>query len=330
MASGRGTFREPAASDTLTAMWIALLIVLVLGAAGVGVMVLLSQGGDQKRPTSRASGPVKKAKPRLSTSSYRRKPPAWMRVVPFVLVSAAVASLILALTGFRFSREEQQGTAYLVMDVSNSMNQTDVTPSRLEVAQEAAGIFLERLPEDVNVSLVTFSGNASVVVAPTTERGPVEAGLTAITTDKGTVIGDGLTAALDTYEAERIATGTGPAAVVLLSDGRDTGSTVAPEDAAVRAGNAGVPVFTVVLGSAESDGKGGANFELLEQMASETGAETYTAQTASELTQVYEAIGTRLSLDLAISDTSAFFVIVAAALAMGAAVIVLLSTRSPY
>ena len=74
---------------------------------------------------------------------------------------------------------------------------------------------------------------------------------------EGTVIGDGLSMGLDAIDAQWAETGTGPAAIVLLSDGHDTGSEVPPQEAADRAAALEIPVYTVVLGP--QDGNHGAN-----------------------------------------------------------------------
>ena len=98
--------------------------------------------------------------------------------------------------------------------------------------------------------------------------------------------------------------------MILLSDGRDTGSQVAPEAAAQRAADLDVPVFTVVLG--ESGTQGGANADLLEQVASTTGASTFKAATGAELQSVYQALGEQLSSDLAIGGTGPLFIVLGA------------------
>ena len=64
------------------------------------------------------------------------------------------------------------------------------------------------------------------------------------------MIGDGLSSALDAIQADRGDAGDRPAAVVLLSDGRDSGSTIPPERAAARAAELGVFVYTVTIGEA--------------------------------------------------------------------------------
>ena len=59
-------------------------------------------------------------------------------------------------------------TVVLAIDTSLSMEATDVAPSRIEAAQQAALSFIEELPPQINVGLVSFDGVARVRVTPTT------------------------------------------------------------------------------------------------------------------------------------------------------------------
>lgn len=289
-----------------------ILIALVLGAAYLFV-------------NSRERKPVQ-LKGRRARSVYRSsRRPFYVRAAPFVLLVGAIAFLAIAFTQFRLSRQVTQGTVILVIDTSDSMDQTDVTPSRLDAAKSAAGAFLHALPADFRVGLVTFAGSANLVVAPTLERGRVTTALTSVTTQQGTVIGDGLAAALDAMEADWRTNGKGPAAVLLLSDGLDTGSTVSPTAAAARAKTLEVPVFTVALGLETSSG--GADTGLLRQIAVDTGGKSFTAQTASQLTSVYSSLGSTLSVDLAIGHSAGLFVGLAAVFGLAAGAVLLVSTR---
>jgi len=54
----------------------------------------------------------------------------------------------------------------LVIDVSQSMRATDVSPSRLAAAQEAAKQFAEQLTPGINLGLIAYAGTATVLVSP--------------------------------------------------------------------------------------------------------------------------------------------------------------------
>ena len=238
----------------------------------------------------------------------------------------AVVSLVIALAQFRVARSKATPTIALVIDASNSMDATDVQPNRLSAAESAAQAFLQQLPPEFAVSLVSFADEPKVLVAPTTDHTQVANALGDLPRGQGTVIGDGLASAMDTIEKYQEGSQAGPAAIVLLSDGNDTGSKTPPLDAAANAADRDVPVYTVILG-APKQGGGGANADLLDQIATSTGAVSATAQTSSELSSVYEQLGSQLSSQLKISSSAQLFVFIAIALAVAAALILLLTTQ---
>jgi Ca-activated chloride channel family protein len=263
-------------------------------------------------------------------SRYRRTSP-WRKRMPVLLMLGALVFLALAFTQFQLFREAgSSGTVILTMDVSESMGRTDVDPSRLEAAKNAARLFLDGLPADLKVGLVTLANEATVLVEPTANRAEVLGALSALPRGEGTVIGDGLQASVDTLEAEWTASGPTPGVVVLLSDGRDTGSVIAPLDAAENAKEDAVKVHTVVLGQALQTAGGGANSELLQQIAAATGGSALTADTAGGLNEVYAGLQSQISTELGVSNYGALFVGLAGLFAIAATVGVLVGLRADY
>ncbi|MGZ4133278.1 MAG: VWA domain-containing protein, partial [Actinomycetota bacterium] len=214
-----------------------LAILLVVGLVA-GVYLLLG-ASERQRAKSKGKG---KGKGKKATQRAIRRPQArWKRHLPIVLLIGAVACLVVALAQFRLTQTGKPGTVILTMDVSESMNQKDVSPSRLEAAVAAARTFLDQLPADYPVGLVTFADKATVVTPPLQDHQQVSGALNDLARGQGTVIGDGLKAALDQIQQDWDANGQRPSAIVLLSDGRDTGSTTPPEQAAKDAAAKGVP-----------------------------------------------------------------------------------------
>jgi Ca-activated chloride channel homolog len=256
-----------------------------------------------------------------------RRRSKWRKVLPIIPLLLAVGCLVFAFTGFRLNVEEASPVIVLVMDVSDSMNATDVAPNRLEASEAAAAAFLDELPPKFLVGLVTFADEAQVVVDPTRIRGDVVEASERFTTTKGTVIGDGLTVALDAIEDVRDEAPDTPAAALLLSDGRDTGSNISPDDAAARAASIEVPVFTVVIGEVAEDGGPGANLEALEAIADTSGGNTFTAETSDELTTIYSDLGSALSVELAVEPSTTPWVIAAIALTILAGLMLVFTPR---
>jgi Ca-activated chloride channel family protein len=251
---------------------------------------------------------------RRPTPGILKRRSRWRRIVPFIPLVAAVGCLAVAFWGTRFDVEETAPTILLAMDVSDSMEQTDVAPNRLAAAAAAAIAFLDELPPEFRVGLATFAGQAELAVEPTQDRERVIEALGNLTTERGTVIGDGLTEALDAIEQVWSEGEETPAAALLLSDGRDTGSRVPPNDAAARARDLSVPVFTVVVGQVSGEDGQGADLEAMESIAETSGGDTFTAETSDELTRVYEDLGSELSVDLELRSSATPFVIAAIAL----------------
>src|SRR5919109_1334587 len=163
----------------------------------------------------------------------------WRRYVPTSLALLALAVLCVALARPHATSlvPKERATVILVLDVSGSMQASDVRPSRLAAAQRAVRGFLERVPSQVRIGLVAFSGDAQVAAIPTTDRALLRQSLDGIGTFPafgGTAIGDALAVAVDL--ARQAVTGSGSlasasaaasdtkglASILFLSDGHHT------------------------------------------------------------------------------------------------------------
>jgi Ca-activated chloride channel family protein len=116
----------------------------------------------------------------------------------FYLLGAGLLIAALARPELVIPVPKDQATVVLAIDVSRSMEATDVQPTRIEAAKEAAKAFVEQLPTDARVGVVSFSGVASLVVAPTDDHTAVERGIDSLRSGDATAIGDGLLTALGT------------------------------------------------------------------------------------------------------------------------------------
>jgi Ca-activated chloride channel homolog len=77
----------------------------------------------------------------------------------------------------------------------------------------------------------------------------------------------------------------------------------------------------------EENENAGADLEALEAIARTSGGETFTAETADELTTVYENLGSELSLDLDVEPSTKPLVIAAIALTVLAGLMLVLMPR---
>jgi Ca-activated chloride channel family protein len=127
------------------------------------------------------------------------KRPAWRRHVPAALYLVAIAALALALArpSLALPVPREEATIILTIDVSGSMKATDVQPTRLAAAQQAATDFLAQLPPKVRVGLVAFSTEPRTLVTPTTDRESVKEAIGRLRAEGGTALGDAIVTSLD-------------------------------------------------------------------------------------------------------------------------------------
>ncbi|MFE3026702.1 VWA domain-containing protein, partial [Nocardia tengchongensis] len=156
-----------------------------------------------------------------------RQPKPW-RHIPVAVTLVGLMFLTFAAAGPTAAKKvpRNRATVILVIDVSLSMEATDVPPSRIQVAKKAAKEFADNLTPGINLGLVTFAGTASVQVSPTTNREAVKAAIDTMKLAERTATGEGILTALQSIDtlasvlpgAEKPP----PAQIVLMSDGKQT------------------------------------------------------------------------------------------------------------
>ncbi|WP_354682998.1 VWA domain-containing protein [Cupriavidus necator] len=87
-------------------------------------------------------------------------------------------------------------TLVLAMDTSRSMEATDVPPTRIGAAQQAARDLVVGLPARVRLGIVSFAATATVVLPPTDNRQDMLDALDRFQLQRGTATGSGLFQAL--------------------------------------------------------------------------------------------------------------------------------------
>jgi Ca-activated chloride channel homolog len=211
----------------------------------------------------------------------------------------------------------------LAIDVSGSMNADDVSPTRIDALKSAADKFVQSVPPDLNVGLVSFSTAANLEVPPTTDHTRVQASVDSLNVYGATAIGEAIFTSLDAI-ANLPPSPDGspaPARIVLMSDGA-TNHGRSNDEAAKAARDKGIQVWTIAFGTDHGvvTTPSGDPVSVpvdkvaLAQIASETGGKAFTADSASQITQVYQDIGRSLGYRVEKSDISAYFVITGFAL----------------
>jgi Ca-activated chloride channel family protein len=309
----------------------------------------------------------------VAGSRYRR------RFVPLALFLLALAALCIGMARPRHTTlvPRDRATVILVIDVSRSMEAKDVKPNRIGAAAAAVRTFLDRVPDRLQVGLIAFAGDPAVAAPPTTNHDLVRKSLDTIEwfpSFGGTAIGDALAAAVKlgqqavNGDSGNLAAATtaapetqthGLVSILFLSDGAQTRGDLEPLEGADLAKAAGIPVYTVALGTPNGvlnfgpggggggpgGGGGGGGFpgpfggrrvpvppdpETLRAIAVRTGGQFFAAQSAKSLQSAYSKLGSRLGRKPGQSEITYAFLAAAALLLVAAGLLsALWSPRLP-
>ena len=177
---------------------------------------------------------------------------AYVRHVPFLLRTFALAMIIVAVARPRSSQEMERVDTegidiILAMDVSTSMLARDFTPDRINASKDIAIEFISQRPTD-RMGIVVFAGESFTQCPLTTDRATLINMMKEVQTDlieDGTAIGTGLATAVarmkDSDAKSRV--------VILLTDGVNNRGEISPQMAAEIAKTYGVRVYTIGVGA---------------------------------------------------------------------------------
>ncbi|MCG8455565.1 MAG: VWA domain-containing protein, partial [Holophagales bacterium] len=165
----------------------------------------------------------------------------------------------------------------IAIDVSGSMIES------LGVAQQAAVDFLDSMitPRD-RVFALAFANRPEILMGRTSDVGAIAARLEGLVADGSTALHDAVVTSLYYYRGIR-----GRRALVLLSDGEDTSSSLEFREALEYAKRSGIAIYAIGLRISKADfgvrGK-------LDDLARETGGRTFYIREAEDLRGVYAEI----------------------------------------
>jgi Ca-activated chloride channel homolog len=279
--------------------------------------------------------------------------PGLRRHIPAALFILGLASAIIAVArpSARVILPSEQGTVILSMDVSGSMRAQDIKPSRMDAVKEAARAFVNKQPRQVRIGIVAFSGTADLVQTPTTDHDRLMDAIGRLHPQLYTAVGSGLLAALDaifekndqtqTDTANSNPAPTSPlfsapteektppvppgsytsAVIVLMSDGQSNQGPD-PLEAAEKAANQGVRVYTVGVGTKQGAVISWQGFSFrvyldeatLKAIAARTGGMYYKGGSEDELRRIYETLSTRVMVEKEKTEITAIFAGIAVAL----------------
>ncbi len=238
------------------------------------------------------------------------------RHLPYVFLLLALPVLLVGAGRPEASVEvpRASGTVMLVVDASNSMTATDLEPSRLGAAQQAASEFVKAQPDSVDIGVVVFGQQALNTQVPTDNHDEAIAAINRLKSGGGTSLGQAILAALSAIVGKPVALPSDDAppadlgywrsaTIVLLSDGENTGGPDA-EQAALVASDAGVRIETVGIGTErgttiEVDGfelATALNADVLTMISHATGGSYHAAGDPESLREATRSIDQRITM----------------------------------
>ena len=240
-----------------------------------------------------------------------------LRLAAILTATCAIAAgpIALARPTSESDRRQERGSVVLALDVSKSMTNTDIAPSRLQAAIAAANRFLDVAPKDAAIGLVVFADGAKVLTPPVTDRVAARRLLTNLEVREGTAIGDAIVAGLGSLQASGVLNPIPPTPaesagrIVLLTDG-DWSAGLDPQFAAERARALRVPIYTVLLGNDPArEGRAETPAEALAAISTQTGGIFTQSTTPEDLAAVFKDLGSSLARVREVRDLSVWAVL---------------------
>ena len=318
-------------------VWFFLFLFVVLGLVGLYIVVQLARRKRMLRFTN----------VELLESVAPKRPSRWRHLATILLVLSLVLFTI-AMAGpthdVRIPRN--RAVVMLVIDVSQSMRATDVSPSRMAAAQEAAKQFVDQLTPGINLGLISYAGTATVLVSPTTNRDATKNALDKLQVADRTATGEGIFTALQAISIVGAVIGGGdtppPARIVLMSDGKETvpsnpDNPKGAYTAARTAKDQGVPISTVSFGTpygyVDMNGQRQpvpVDDEMLKRIAQLSNGQAYTASNLEQLKEVFTNLQEQIGYETRKGDASAGWLRLGAlVLALAALAALLINRRLP-
>jgi tight adherence protein B len=203
------------------------ILTVVLGLAGAGVARAADGDASLSSLTKTAEGNLNGV----------------LTVQPFGNAPAVVdpKSLVLSVAGKDTPATAQSASSVdrssiLLIDRSGSMRESGMATVRSSVQ-----LFLQTVPSDIKVGVVSFADKPTLDVAPTTDHGAVQAAVDGLKSGGDTALYDGLSLAIDTLGTS------GDRTILLLSDGKDTISTLKAQPAEAKLKASGVHIQVIAF-----------------------------------------------------------------------------------
>ncbi|MFT3921242.1 MAG: VWA domain-containing protein [Myxococcales bacterium] len=246
-----------------------------------------------------------------------------------LLLGLRVSTLLLCTLGLMApqsihakNRSEFDGIdIMLTLDLSLSMQASDITPNRFVATQAVVDEFISRRPNN-RIGAVVFGRDAYTLMPLTTDKEMLRASIDdlelGMIEGRGTAIGNAVGVSLNRLKNSHAKS----KVMIVLTDGDSNAGNISPDEAADFAKHLGVKLYTVLMGVSDdapvqrgvdlfgrpmlSTGSFPVNPELLKRMSTATGGESFLASDRKGLERSFHAILDRLE-KTEVEDAGAVF-----------------------
>ncbi|MDF1882916.1 VWA domain-containing protein [Sulfurimonas sp. SAG-AH-194-C21] len=213
-----------------------------------------------------------------------------VKILIFILLCIALASPIIVDKSNPLNRNGKD--IVLVIDASGSMNASgfDIEDefskgkrlSRFSLTKIVAKQFIQKRESD-NIGIVLY-GDFAFIASPITYEKEIVVDMLSYLSEgmagQNTAIGEGIVMGVRAFKHSKAKN----KVMLLLSDGEHNSGAISPKAALALAKNAGIKIYTIAIGEADS--------ALMEKIAKESGGIYYSAVSAKELQNIYSVIDT--------------------------------------
>lgn len=252
----------------------------------------------------------KKAQLELPQQFFRQKSTKFSNLLIVFLATIAWAAISISLMGPRkpmgkADSQKELNDIYIVVDCSRSMLAGDFAPNRLEAAKEKITEFVKLAPVD-RIGIVLFADKVFTLIPATIDLDLVAQSVGQINIGplgNGTNIGDALGLAI----ARSVTSMANNKSIILMTDGASNVGIMSPIQAAEKAKENGIKIYTIGIGGDENAklplgrdafGKqryqnipgGSMDFKTLDEIASLTGGRSFIASSDGALQNVLSEI----------------------------------------
>lgn len=202
--------------------------------------------------------------------------PPWQRVVSLVTAAGLLGAAAFWPTPPRLAADRTAAAIVFALDVSRSMSADDIPPARLAAAVGAMNALARAINGPIAVN--AFAGESAGLAPFTSDRGAIELALREATTAAPQLAGGSAPAVAIGAALDLLQQGGRHGAIVLASDGEWTDDS-GLEAALVRSATAGVPIYTLGVGTS-------AGVSMASARPAERGASPDTVQSETRITRL--------------------------------------------